>query len=73
MAVIIDEPVSVIEITGVIDTEYDIDGVGVHPAVLVAVVLTLAVAEWVRVGLIVLVEVPDIVGVLELLIDEVIV
>jgi hypothetical protein len=57
----------------VLDTEYDIDGVGVHPAVLVAVVVTLVVAECVRVGLIVLVEVPDIVGVLELLIDEVIV
>lgn len=56
-----------------LDTEYDIDGVGVHPAVLVAVVVTLVVAECVRVGLIVLVEVPDIVGVLELLIDEVIV
>ncbi len=73
VAVIFDEPVTVIEFTGVLDTEDDIDGVGVHPALLVAVVVTVVVAERVRVGLIVLVEVPDTVGVLELLMDEVIV
>ena len=71
--VIVGDPVSVIEITGVPDNDDDIEGVGVQPALLVAVVVTLVVAECVRVGLIDLDEVGQIVGVLELLIDEVIV
>ena len=71
--VIVGDPVSVIEITGVPDNDDDIEGVGVQPALLVAVVVTLVVAECVRVGLIDRDEVGQIVGVLELLIDEVIV
>ena len=71
--VIVGDPVSVIEITGVLDNDDDIEGVGVQPALVVAVVVTLVVAECVRVGLIDLVDVGQIVGVLELLIDDVIV
>ena len=71
--VIVGDPVSVTEITGVLDNDDDIEGVGVQPALVVAVVVTLVVAECVRVGLIDLVEVAQIVGVLELLIDDVIV
>lgn len=69
----VDEPVCVIEIIGVLDINDEVEWTGVKPAVAVAVIDTAVLAECVRVGLIVLVEIADIVDVLELLIDEVIV